>query len=298
MASREELAIIKKDTVDVVANEVRKLQECGQLFFPANYNPENAMKAAWLTIQETKDKSDRPALEVCTKNSIANALLGMVVQGLNPAKKQCYFIVYGSKLVLQRSYFGSMHIAKTVDPNIEDIFAYPVYKNELFKTSIVKGRTVVMQHIPEYDEEKRGAMVGAYCQVLYKDGRENTTYMTMTEIKKAWSMSPTKPIDVATGELKATSTHAQFTAEMAKKTVVNKACKPIINSSNDSSLLVKVYNHTQSDIAEAEAEEEIYANANSQPIDIDFGTGEVKGVTSESSATTPSGFEDIIDAED
>ena len=108
------LALIKKDTVDVVAAKIRQFQERGELQLPPNYSAENAMKAAWLELQEVKDKEDRPALSVCTRDSIANALLRMAVQGLNPAKNQCYFVAYGKKLVLMRSYFGSMHVAKSI----------------------------------------------------------------------------------------------------------------------------------------------------------------------------------------
>jgi len=82
---KNELAIIKRDTVDVVADKVKQFQENGEVHFPANYSPENAMKSAWLTLQNTQDRNKKPALEVCTKDSIANALLDMVVQGLNPA---------------------------------------------------------------------------------------------------------------------------------------------------------------------------------------------------------------------
>ncbi len=72
------------------------------------------MKSAWLILQAAVDKDKKPVLEVCSKNSIANALLDMVVQGLNPAKKQCYFIAYGNGLACQRSYFGTMAVTKQV----------------------------------------------------------------------------------------------------------------------------------------------------------------------------------------
>lgn len=54
----------------------------------------------------------------------------------------------------------------------------------------------------------------------------------------------------------------------------------------------------EAQMAEAESQEEIYANANSQSIEIDYGTGEVKEITSESSASAPFGFDDILDNED
>lgn len=273
MSTENQLALVKRDTVNVVADRVRKFQESGELHFPANYSPENAMKAAWLVIQETKDRENKPALEVCTRDSIANALLNMVVQGLNPVKKQCYFIVYGKQLALQRSYFGAMHIAKTVDPNIEDIVPEVVYEGQNFRYAKKRGRTYVVQHDMQLGDDSR-PVVAAYCQVLYRDGTENTTIMSMDEIKKAWAMSKTNPID-SNGNVKPTSTHGQFTAEMAKKTVVNRACKTIINSSGDDSLLISAYHQTMADVAEAEAHDEIAANANSRPIVIDAGTGEV-----------------------
>ncbi len=268
---KNEIALIKKDTVDVVADRVRKFQENGELHFPANYSPENAMKAAWLAVQETVDRNSKPALEVCTRDSIANALLNMVVQGLNPVKKQCYFIVYGNKLVLQRSYFGAMHIAKTVDPDILDIVAEVVYEGQTFKYAKKNGRNYIVEHQMQLGDDSK-PIVGAYCQVLYRDGGESATVMSISEIMSAWSKSPTHPID-QNGELKATSTHAQFTGEMAKKTVINRACKNIINSSGDDSLLIEAFHQTEADAAEAEAAEEIAANANTIIID-DFNENE------------------------
>lgn len=260
-----ELALIKKDTVDVVADKVRKFQESGELNFPANYSPENAMKAAWLSIQETYNKDNKPALEICTRDSVANSLLNMVVQGLNPVKKQCYFIVYGNKLVLQRSYFGAMHIAKTVDPNIADIVAEVIYEGQTFKYARKNGYNYIVEHQMQLGDDKN-KIIGAYCQVLYKDGTEHATVMSISEIMSAWTKSPTHPID-QNGELKATSTHAQFTAEMAKKTVINRACKSIINSSGDDSLLIEAYHQTETDITEAEVQEEIETKANTIVID-------------------------------
>jgi recombination protein RecT len=272
--AENKLSLIQKDTVDIVAKRVREFQERGELHFPANYSPENAMKAAWLAIQETVDRNKKPAVEVCTRNSIANALLNMVVQGLNPAKKQCYFIVYGDQLVLQRSYFGSMHIAKTVDPNIKEIVPDVVYKDDVFSYGKERGRTVILKHEQKLENINKGQIIAAYCSVFYKDGTEQTTIMTFDEIKQAWKQSQMNPIDEK-GNVKDTSTHGKFTADMAKKTVVNRACKTIINSSDDSSLVIMAYNNTDDDIAEAQAQEEVDNNANKIALVIDEDTGEV-----------------------
>lgn len=259
---------------DVVANKVKKFVANGDLFFPANYSPENALKSAWLQLQETVDRNSKPALEVCTKDSVANALLDMVVQGLNPAKKQCYFIVYGNKLVLQRSYFGTMHIAKSVEPEIEDIVAEVVYEGDDFAYRKERGRTVISKHEQTLDNIDKAKIKAAYCSVFYRNGKEVTTIMTLSEIKQAWAMSKTNPIDDK-GNIKASSTHGKFTADMCKKTVTNRACKNIINSSNDSNLILNAYRNSDDQYAQAQVEQEIADNANKIPLTVDSDTGEV-----------------------
>jgi recombination protein RecT len=259
---------VKRETVDIIAAKVKQFQNNGELFFPENYSPENALKSAWLILQEAQSKDYKPALEVCTKDSIANSLLSMVVQGLNPDKKQCYFIVYGNKLQMQRSYFGSMAVAKAVNPEIEDIYADVIYEGDEFEYSKVRGRNVVVKHIQTIENVKKDKIKAAYCSVFFTNGKEETTIMTFDEIKQAWKQSKMSPVDEK-GNLKAGGTHEKFTADMCKKTVVNRACKPIINGSSDASLLARYAKKTYSDVEEAEAEEEIIENANTEVIDIE-----------------------------
>ena len=65
-----ELALIKKDVVDIVEGRVKHFISDGSLHLPAGYSPGNAMKAAWLILQDTVDKDKRPVLTTCTKDSI------------------------------------------------------------------------------------------------------------------------------------------------------------------------------------------------------------------------------------
>jgi recombination protein RecT len=81
-----QLQLIKKDVVDVVENKIKEFKQKGEIYFPPNYSPGNAMKSAWLILQETQDKNGNLVLEACDRNTVANALLDMVVQGLSPAK--------------------------------------------------------------------------------------------------------------------------------------------------------------------------------------------------------------------
>ena len=114
----EKLATPKAITERVSAT-LRGYAANNQLVIPADYSIENAMKAAWVILQDVTDKDGHPALTWCTEPSIARALLNMAVLGVTPAKDQCYFIVYGKKLLCQVSYFGNIAIAKRVSDTIE-----------------------------------------------------------------------------------------------------------------------------------------------------------------------------------
>lgn len=263
MSEKNTLALLKKDTVDVVAEKVRQFQQAGEIHFPPNYSPENAMKSAWLTLQNTLDKDKNPVLTVCTRDSIANALLDMVIQGLNPAKKQGYFIAYGKTLTFQRSYFGTMAVTKNVT-GATDVFAQVIYKDDDFEYSIQRGRKVVLKHVQRLENIEKGNIVAAYCTIVFDDNREDyTEIMTIEDIKAAWSMSKMSPDS-------ANSTHQKFTSEMVKKTVINRTCKAYVNSSNDSGLVLDHFNRAEDVRAEAEADEEIAENANGEIIDVDY----------------------------
>ncbi len=264
---KQELALIKKDTVDVVADKVKQFQENGEVHFPANYSPENAMKSAWLTLQNTQDRNRKPALEVCTKDSIANALLDMVVQGLNPAKKQGYFIVYGNQLVFQRSYFGSMAVTKQVS-GAKTIDAAPIYEGDEVEYEMENGRVTNLKHKQKFGNINKENIMGAYATITFDDNNVYHELMTMDEIRQAWSQSQMWGKDQKVE--KKGSTHDNFKQEMVKKTVINRACKKFMNSSNDSSLVMNHFNRQDEVSEEAKWREEVNENANGEVIDIEY----------------------------
>jgi recombination protein RecT len=256
------LALVKKDVVDVVGKKVQEFVSRGELHLPPNYSVENAMKSAWLILQNTLDKDKRPVLQNCTKDSIANALLDMAVQGLNPAKKQGYFIAYGRQLVFQRSYFGTMAVTKRV-AGAKDIFAEVVYNGDEFEYGIQRGNKIITKHIQRIENVDPDNIVAAYCTIVFDDERQFTDIMTWQEIQKAWSKSKMNPG-------KEGSTHKEFAQEMCRKTVINRACKRYLNSSDDGSLLMYHVNRAYEVAAEAEVEAEIEENANQELIDIEY----------------------------
>jgi recombination protein RecT len=230
-----EIAQAKKAITDRVMDKLAEMAKGGTLIFPANYSPENAMKSAWLTLQEVKNKQGRYALEHCTMPSISNALLDMVIQGLSPAKKQCYFIMYGNQLQLLRSYMGTVATAKRVS-GIKSVSAQVIYEKDVFDFVMgEEGEIESVTHETGFANIDIEKIKGAYACVTDDEGRKHFTVMTIDQIRKAWNQGQMK------GE---GSTHRNFADEMAKKTVINRACKLFINTSDDSDLLAAAWNRT------------------------------------------------------
>lgn len=269
-----------KELYNQVLDQVNKYQQAGRLAFPANYSPANAIQSAQLVIAEVVDRNKKPALEVCTKASVAQALLDTVLQGLNPGKKQCYYIVYGNKLLMQRSRYGEEHLAKSVCPDIVGIYPDVVYAGDTFTYEKRHGRTIVTEHGQELSNVKPDAIIAAYCTIVYADGTEDTTIMTIDEIHSAWRKSKQSPFD-ENGRLKPTSTHGQHPAEMAKKTVVRRACKPIINSSDDSNLIVESVRRTDDLRSDVETDAIIAEYNGTQDVDFDEAPVEIDETTGE-----------------
>lgn len=257
------LALMKRDTVDVVAARIRTLMQDRELHLPPDYSAENALKAAWLVLQETRDKTGQPVLAVCTKDSIANSLLDMVVQALTPAKKQCYFIAYGTTLVCQRSYFGDMALVKRILPNA-DIYFGVVYEGDEFEFELDRGRRVITKHSQKIENMQPDKIVAAYCVIEPGDGRPaHTEIMTWDQIKRSWRQSKTYK------EQGGDTPHHAFPDQMALRTVIRRACKTVINSSSDDYLLLHHMHRSDALAAEAEMDAEVAVNANREVIDVE-----------------------------
>jgi recombination protein RecT len=231
METKQETKALKpieeKNITENVLTRFLEIKANGMIDIPDDYSAENALKSAWFILQNVNDKDKKPALQVCEKHSIANSLYEMVVNGLNPMKKQCYFIVYGNKLTCMTSYQGSIAMAKRYS-GVKSVIAREIYKNDKFVTEILPdGREIFKSHDQPF-ENTDGEIIGGYAIVIDCDGREHLTKMTIGKIKKSWAMG------VVQGKGKP---HTEFTDEMVKRTLINRACKPWINSSNDENII-------------------------------------------------------------
>ena len=77
---------VTRDISTSVLKKVEAFQAAGELTLPPGYSAENALKSAYLILADTKNSAGDCALDYCTKESIANSLLKMVVWGLSPMK--------------------------------------------------------------------------------------------------------------------------------------------------------------------------------------------------------------------
>lgn len=250
----------EKNVSDNVLNKVRVLEAQGNLELPADYSPSNAMKQAWLQISQDNK------LMACNDVSKANALLDMVTQGLNPAKGQCYFIPYGDKMQLQRSYHGNIMMLKR-DAGAKDVVAQIIYEGDTFKQELDSvGRIKSIKHEQDFFNINKDKIIGAYCTIIFDDNRDNyIEIMTIDQIKQAWMQSPMIKDEAALNRSKA---HNNFKEEMAKKTVINRAAKRYINSSTDEGLLQFAKESEQrqrKEVLDAEVEQ----NANKELLDFD-----------------------------
>ena len=209
-----------------VLTRIEEFQKTGSMVLPKDYSVENHMKSAWLILQATTDRNGNQALAVCTKESIANALLDMVLQGLAVSKKQGYFIVYGNKLEFQRSYYGTIALAKRTGGIKTEPVANVIYEGDEFVYSIdpKTARISIVKHDQKIENIDNTKIKGAYALVTLADGTTQVTIMSMAQIRAAWAQGATKGGSPA---------HKNFAEEMAKKTVIGRACKAIINSSDD-----------------------------------------------------------------
>ncbi|HFH7985325.1 TPA: recombinase RecT [Streptococcus agalactiae] len=215
--------LTQKQVTSNVATRINQMKDSDGLMIAPKYSVSNALSSAYYALKNgnllNKDQ-----------DSIYNALLDMVTQGLSPAKNQCYFVPYGNAVKLTRSYFGTMKVVKQL-PEVKDIYAEVIYKGDEFKIKNENGRKVFVSHDTDWmnaDNE----IVGAYCIIEKEDSEKILTVMTKKEIDKSWSKAKTKNVQ------------NDFPQEMAKRTVINRAAKQFFNTSDDNDLFVDAVNRT------------------------------------------------------
>ncbi len=236
-----QLIKMQKGITEAVGKRIKVLEDEG-LALPEQYSAKNALSSAFFTLQKVY------GIEKATQESIANALLDMVTQGLSPAKTQCYFIVYGNELQMQRSYFGTVAALKRLT-NVSKVKAEVIHEGDVFEIGSNEDMEMIVTKFEPKFENMNKPIIGAFAMIKLEDGSINYTVMTKEEIDKSWQQSRSKNNKV----------QQNFGQEMAKRTVLNRAAKMFINTSDDSDLLTGAINNTTENEFEREEPKEIQA---------------------------------------
>ena len=221
--------LTQKQITSSVAARIGEMQNEGLMIAP-NYSVSNVLSSAYYAL---KNSNSGNLLQQCTQDSVYNALLEMVTQGLSPAKKQCYFIKYGSDVQLRMSYFGTIKVTKDLQ-EVKDVTANVVYEGDTLDVAVENGRKKLVKHETDW-RNADNPIIAAYCIITRTDGEEFFEVMTKKQIDKSWSKAKTKNVQI------------DFPDQMAMRTVINRAAKMFINTSNDSDLFAGAINNTIAD---------------------------------------------------
>lgn len=248
---------VKKDISTQVLAKIETFQKSGELTLPKDYNPENALKSAYILLSDPKND----ILSKCSKESVAEALLKMVVYGVSPIKKQCYFIPYGDKLECSISYAGNIVTAKRYG-KLKSIKANAIFEGDEFEFEVdaVTGRRKVVKHKQTLESVGSNKVKGAYAVYELTDGTIDVEVMSIAQIQAAWGQGGSKGNSPA---------HRNFMDQMACKTVINRACKLLISSSDDSVLYDPLEDEKVIDVTDANVQHEIKNEANKEPLTFD-----------------------------
>lgn len=258
--------------VDYVTGQLQEKEKAG-LCFPANYSVKNAMQSAFLMLREAENKDHKPLLEVCTQESVVQSLMQMATQGLNPVKKQCYFVAYGNKCQLVPSYFGTLAILNRVKSLKYQPVANVVRKGDVFEYGYDMDtmEMVIRKHETSL-ENIDNPVIAAYA-VIVTDRERVVEIMSRQQLENAWAQGQSWKAAKKGGYESAT--HKNFPEEMAKKTVLNRAAKKLINATDDSSLMgdeaIQAFNETENndhlDVVAEQVVVDVAENANSVPFE-------------------------------
>jgi len=230
-----------KAAIKSITDKLGELVNSGGLRTPKNYDPITSLGLAAIQIGETCSKKKRldnngkavknngkdvwdsiPVIETCTKQSVINSILFMLQGGFNPTRHGS-FRSYADVLRFDVNYQGKTMIAKR-DGEVVSSDAQVVFEDDDFDYKTVNGIHEILEH-KQTLKSRSTPIDGAYCVVVFSDGRVVTEIMNIDELDAALAQNKTD-----------NPAQKKFKAEMCRKTVKNRAHKPIIESMDDSPL--------------------------------------------------------------
>lgn len=216
MADKKEL--IKPVLVEEKAlAKIQGYMELG-MTIPEGFSPANSLKKARFMLNDMK-VGGKPVLEVCTEESVMQALLDSVAKGLDFSESQIYFIPRGNQMTTMESVYGRIVRARRASKNYKPIVGY-VHEGDIFDfgVDIETGYTKIIEHKTSIENLDK-PFIAAYAYVTDNDGNTDVFIMTRKEWLKSWTKSSN-----------GASVAKDFERDMIYRTIIKKSTKSLVNS--------------------------------------------------------------------
>lgn len=185
---------------------------------PEGFSPANSLKKARFMLNDMK-VGGKPVLEVCTEESVMQALLESVAKGLDFSESQIYFIPRNNQMTTMESVYGRIVRAKRASKYYKPIVGY-VHEGDIFDfgVDIQTGYTKIIEHKTSIENLDK-PFIAAYAYVTDNDGNTDVFVMTRKEWLKSWTKSSN-----------GASVAKEFERDMIYRTIIKKSTKSLVNS--------------------------------------------------------------------
>lgn len=207
----------------------------GSFKVPEGYDVKGEVFSAGMKLMSMKARSegkDVPVLSVATRESVLMFFKDMVSQGLSFSNSQCYAILYGDQLTLRTSYHGKIASLLNIFPDYI-ITANVIYDGDEYEESYNEWTDSDEMKLIKRGHKKPDDIIFAYGYVKDKRTKETIASCVMDKdaIHTSWSHAQTNKVQ------------NEFPQEMAKRTVINRMLKGILNTlpSNRNNYQVAAY---------------------------------------------------------
>ncbi|GAF91278.1 unnamed protein product, partial [marine sediment metagenome] len=150
-----------------------------QMALPKHLSADRLLRVAFTSI------SKNPKLLDCTTESLLGAIIQCSQLGLEPILGRAHLVPYKNRAKgvmeaqFQPGYQGLVDLIRRTG-EVSDVWAEVIYDADTYKVTYGLHRDLI--HEPNYKASDRGAPVGAYAVIKYKDGTLGWTYMPVSEI--------------------------------------------------------------------------------------------------------------------
>jgi len=211
--------IVPKTNSDLrLVIQSEKIQEQLVAALPRHYTPEQ------FTVIVRTQINRNPKLAECDQGSFLSAMLQAAQMGIAPDGRNGHLIprfngkTQRTECTFQPDYKGLVGLVRK-NENVADLYAEVVYENDIFKVTKGLHRDLIHEQDVKVD---RGAAIGAYAVIAYKDGSYSWEFMSRVDVENVRNRSDSWKAHLAKGYDTPWKTDE---GEMFKKTAIKRLIK-------------------------------------------------------------------------